>query len=70
MATPKVAAAKPREVVTIHVMTSGDDGTTDVLPSVAEIAALAVLAVEGLPNVDRAHDARVDDVPPGQRPPS
>jgi hypothetical protein len=38
-----------------------DDGTTAVVVSVAKVAALAILAVERWPEVERVHGTRVAD---------
>jgi hypothetical protein len=55
MATPNVAAAKPRSVVTFKRDNLRSAGTADSEPSVAEVAALEVLAVERLTDVGRVH---------------
>jgi hypothetical protein len=60
MATPNVAAARPRVVVTFNE-TSEDDGTTTDVVSVAEVAALAILAVERRAKVERVHGTRLPD---------
>jgi hypothetical protein len=54
MATPNVAAAMPRAVVTFTVdLRRRRDG--DEPSSVAEVAALAILAVEGPSEIERVH---------------
>jgi hypothetical protein len=55
MATPKVAAAMPRAVVTFTVDLPGTTGDEDEPSSVAEVAALAILAVEGPLEIERVH---------------
>ena len=61
MATPNVAAARPRVVVTFNETSEMDDGTSTAVVSVAEVAALAILAVERWTKVGRVHGARRTD---------
>jgi hypothetical protein len=59
MATPKTAAATPRPVVTFNGDLRNGRGTATVAVSVAEVAALAILAVERWPEVERVHGTRL-----------
>jgi hypothetical protein len=66
MATPNVAAAMPRAVVTFTRRPPGATGRRMGPPSVAKVAALEVLAVEGQLDVGGVHGSRVVDAASGQ----